>query len=52
MRKLEIIGLAIVAATAFGVWSASTVAQSRVGKAHACGVGSDLTTCDYGETGQ
>jgi hypothetical protein len=33
MRKLEIIGLAIVAATAFGVWSASTVAQSRVGKA-------------------
>jgi hypothetical protein len=34
MRKLEIIGFAIVAATAFGVWSASTVAQSRVGKAH------------------
>ena len=33
MRKLEIIGLAIVAATAFGVWSASTVVQSRVGKA-------------------
>ena len=33
MRKLEIIGLAIVAATAFGVWSASTVAKSRVGKA-------------------
>ena len=33
MRKFEIIGLAIVAATAFGVWSASTVAQSRVGKA-------------------
>jgi hypothetical protein len=33
MRKLEIIGLAIVAATAFGVWSAATVAQSRGGKA-------------------
>jgi hypothetical protein len=33
MRKLGIIGLAIVAATAFGVWSASTAAQSRVGKA-------------------
>ena len=32
MRKLGIIGLAIVAATAFGVWSASTAAQSRVGK--------------------
>ena len=32
MRKLGIIGLAIVAATAFGMWSASTVAQSRVGK--------------------
>ena len=32
MRKLEIIGLAFVAATAFGVWSASTVAQSRIGK--------------------
>jgi hypothetical protein len=33
MRKLKIIGLAIVAATAFGVWSAATVAQSRGGKA-------------------
>ena len=33
MRKLGIIGLAIVAATAFGVWSASPAAQSRVGKA-------------------
>ena len=33
MRKLEIIGLAFVAATAFGVWSASTVTQSRLGKA-------------------
>ena len=33
MRKLGIIGLAIVAATAFGVRSASTAAQSRVGKA-------------------
>jgi hypothetical protein len=34
MRKLGIIGLAgIVVATAFGVWSADTVAQSRVGKA-------------------
>ena len=33
MRGMRIIGLAIVAATAFGVWSASTVAQSRVGKA-------------------
>ena len=33
MRKLGIIGLAIVAATAFGVWSVSTAAQSRVGKA-------------------
>jgi hypothetical protein len=35
MRKIEIAGLAIVAATAFGMWSASTVAQSRVGKAEA-----------------
>ena len=36
MRKLEIIGLAgIVAATAFGVWSADTVAQSRVAKTEA-----------------
>ena len=33
MRKIEIAGLAIVAATALGMWSASTVAQSRVGKA-------------------
>ena len=34
MRKFEIIGLAgIVAATAFGVWSADTVANSRVAKA-------------------
>ena len=33
MRKLGIIGLAIVAATAFGVWAASPVAQSKVGKA-------------------
>jgi hypothetical protein len=33
MRYFEIIGLAIVAATAFGVWWGSTVAQSRVGKA-------------------
>ena len=33
MRKLEIIGLAVVAATAFGVWSADTVANSRAGKA-------------------
>jgi hypothetical protein len=34
MRKLEIIGLAgIVAATAFGVWSADTVANSKVAKA-------------------
>jgi hypothetical protein len=34
MRKLEIIGLAgIVAATAFGVWSADTVANSKVMKA-------------------
>jgi hypothetical protein len=30
---MGIIGLAIIAATAFGVWSASTVVQSRVGKA-------------------
>ena len=29
---MGIIGLAIIAATAFGVWSASTVVQSRVGK--------------------
>jgi hypothetical protein len=28
MRKLGIIGLAIVAATAFGVWSADTVANA------------------------
>ena len=33
MRKLGIIGLAIVAATAFGVWSADTVANSKVAKA-------------------
>jgi hypothetical protein len=34
MRRLGIIGLAgIVAATAFGVWSADTVANSRAGKA-------------------
>jgi hypothetical protein len=33
MRKIEIAGLAIVAATALGMWSAATVAQSRVGKA-------------------
>ena len=33
MRKLEVIGLAVVAATAFGVWSADTVANSRAGKA-------------------
>jgi hypothetical protein len=33
MRKLGIIGLAFAAATAFGVWSASPAAQSRVGKA-------------------
>ena len=32
-RKIEIAGLAIVAATALGMWSASAVAQSRVGKA-------------------
>jgi hypothetical protein len=45
---MGIIGLAIVAATAFGVWSASTVTQSRLGKGGcACGVGSDLTACDY-----
>ena len=31
MRKLGIVGLAIVAATAFGVWSADTVANSRAG---------------------
>jgi hypothetical protein len=30
---MGIIDLAITAATAFGVWSASTVVQSRVGKA-------------------
>jgi len=30
---MRIIGLAIVAATAFGVWSTSPAAQSRVGKA-------------------
>jgi hypothetical protein len=35
MRKLGIIGLAIVAATAFGVWSADTVANSKVAKAEA-----------------
>ena len=33
MHKLGIIGLAIVAATAFGVWSADTVANSKVAKA-------------------
>ena len=33
MGKLGIIGLAIFAATAFGVWSADTVANSRAGKA-------------------
>jgi hypothetical protein len=33
MRKIEIVGLAVVAATAFGVWSASTVVNSRAGKA-------------------
>ena len=33
MRKIKIIGLAVVAATAFGVWSASTVVNSRAGKA-------------------
>ena len=33
MRKLGIIGLAIVVATAFGVWSADTVANSKVAKA-------------------
>jgi len=32
-NPMRIIGLAIVAATAFGVWSASPAAQSRVGKA-------------------
>ena len=40
-RELEIIGLAFVAATAFGVWSASTVAQSRVGKGDVLRRGSD-----------
>jgi hypothetical protein len=33
MHKLGIIGLAIVAATAFGVWSADTVANPKVAKA-------------------
>jgi hypothetical protein len=33
MRKLKIMGLAIVAVTAFGVWSACTVVNSRAGKA-------------------
>ena len=48
MRKIEIIGLAVVAATAFGVWSADTVANSKVAKAEvAWGPGSDLTACDY-----
>ena len=32
MRKLGIIGFAVVAATAFGVWSASPVVNSRAGK--------------------
>jgi hypothetical protein len=38
MRKLGIIGLAIVAATAFGVWSADTVANSKVAKAEVAAV--------------
>ena len=33
MRKIVIVLVGIAAATAFGVWSASTVANSRVGKA-------------------
>ena len=33
MRKIVVGLVGIAAATAFGVWSASTVANSRVGKA-------------------
>jgi hypothetical protein len=43
MRKFEIIGLAIVTATAFGVWSASTVAQSRVGKTDVLGASAPIS---------
>ena len=51
MRKLGIIGLAIVAATAFGVWSASGCAVEGWEGGCACGVGSH-SACDYGEPGQ
>jgi hypothetical protein len=33
MRKIIVVLAGIAAATAFGVWSASTLANSRVGKA-------------------
>jgi hypothetical protein len=33
MRKIVVVLVGIAAATAFGVWSASTFAKSRVGKA-------------------
>jgi len=49
MSKLEIIGLAIVAATAIGVGRPNG-AQSRVGKAEVLRRRLRSQRCDYGET--
>jgi hypothetical protein len=43
MRKPGITGLAIVAATAFGVWSADTVANSKVAKAEAAAASAPIS---------